>query len=68
MNVICTAVVEDERQRLNLCECVSILGIRPVVSGDTVCAEFTGAQSTADKLIELFSQFDVHGTVAVMRR
>ncbi len=61
MHIICTAIVEDERQRKNLCDCVGILGEKPCVSGNTVCVEYEGAISTIAKLIELFEQYPVHG-------
>lgn len=63
MNVICTAVVDDKRQVKNLCDCVGILGVKAVVDGSTVFAEYEGSRNTAEKLVELFKQFDVHGTV-----
>lgn len=61
MRIICTAVVEDERQRDNLCECVGILGGKPNVSGDTVSVEYNGPVRTASKYIELFEQYATHG-------
>ena len=61
MRVICTAVVEDDRLKANLCECVGILGGKPNISGNTVCIEYEGSDSTAEKFVELFSQYPVHG-------
>lgn len=61
MRVICTAVVEDERQRDNLCECVGILGGKPQISGNTVCIEYEGPERTATKYMELFEQYPTHG-------
>lgn len=61
MRIICTAVVPDERQRENLCECVRILGGQPNVSGDTVCVEHEGSISTITKFAELFEQYAFHG-------
>lgn len=60
MRVICAAVVEDSRQRENLCQCVNILGGVPCISGNTVCIEFEGRETTADKFIELFAQYPTH--------
>lgn len=61
MRIVCTAVVEDERQKSNLCECVGILGGKPNISGNTVCVEYDGPIRTASKFIELFEQYPVHG-------
>lgn len=60
MHVICTAMVDDDRSRQNLCECVKILGQRPQVSGKTVCVDYDGLNRTADKLVDVFSQFPCH--------
>lgn len=62
MNVICTAIVNDKRKAENLCDCVKKLGITPVVSGETVCAEYVGNKAIGTELVELFKQYDVHGT------
>lgn len=60
MRVICSATIEDERQRENLCTCVNILGGAPSISGNTVRAEYSGLRTTADKYIELFSNYPSH--------
>lgn len=61
MRLICTAMVEDERQRANLVECVKVLGCKPQISNDTICVEYEGSALPADKLIELFAQYPFHG-------
>ena len=60
MRVVCSAVLEDDRQRENLCQCVNILGGTPCISGNTVCVEYSGSETTVDKYIELFAQFPTH--------
>lgn len=60
MHIICTAVIEDDRQRKNLCQCVGILGGNPCQSGNTVCIEYDGSVITAEKYIELFAQYATH--------
>lgn len=61
MHVICTAMLDNEAQKANLCECVKILGGMPDVSGNTVCVEYDGGNTTAEKFVELFSQYPFHG-------
>lgn len=61
MRIICSAVVEEDLQRKNLCECVKILGGKPDVSGNTVCVEYEGSTTAIAKFIELFDQFPFHG-------
>ncbi|MBQ8984314.1 hypothetical protein IJ098_00445 [Candidatus Saccharibacteria bacterium] len=61
MHVICTAVVEDERQRENLCECVRILSCTPNVSGNTVCVEYDDKIAVAEALVDLFKHYPTHG-------
>ena len=60
MCVMCNATVEDERQRANLCECVKILGGNPAVTDLNVFVEYEGSNATAEKFIELFSQYSEH--------
>lgn len=61
MRVICTAVVNDGLQRQNLIECTKIIGVKPQVSGFSVCAEYEGSSSVCDKLVELYAQYPFHG-------
>ncbi len=61
MHILCTAVIENEQQRKNLCDCIKILGGVPDVSFDTVSVDFSGARDTADKFAELFAQYPHHG-------
>lgn len=61
MHVICTAVIEEERQRANLSDCVEILGGESQISGNTVCVEYDGEKDVANKFVELFKQFPFHG-------
>lgn len=68
MRVVCTAIVENEAQKSNLCQCVKILGGEPNVSGNTVCVEHDGSVSTVSKFVELFEQYPVHGVSTLSRR
>ena len=60
MRVICTALVENEMQKSNLCECVKILGGKPTISRDNVTVEYEGPTNIANKFVELFEQYAVH--------
>lgn len=60
MKVICTAVVENPQQRDNLKQCVEILGGVPNIAGDTVCVEYDGEPSKAEKFIELYEHYVRH--------
>lgn len=55
------AVVNDERQQKNLCDCVGILGAKAEVNGDVVYVDYEGATQTAEKLMELFKQYTFNG-------
>lgn len=55
------AVVGDERQRKNLCDCVGILGAKAETNDDTVYVDFEGPKETAEKLMELFKQYRFNG-------
>lgn len=61
MRIVCSAIVDEELQRGNLCKCVEILGGKADVSGNTVCVECVGSADTAAKFIALFEQFPFHG-------
>lgn len=65
MQMICVAVVDSDKQRANLCECVRIIGGVPKVDGKTVYVEYSGPEDTADKYKELFSQFPVNGITTI---
>ena len=58
MRVSCAAVVPDERQRDNLCQCVRILGAVPVVLGETVSVDYSGL--FAERVVELFSHYSTN--------
>lgn len=60
MHVICTATVEDERQRDNLCRCVMILGGMPIVDGEVVSVEYMGDDMKASKMADLFEEYTEH--------
>ena len=60
MHIICTAIVDDYLNIKNLCDRTKILGCKPCVSGNTVCVEFTGPRTTAEKIIDLFENYTVH--------
>lgn len=59
--VICTAIVENDIQKSNLCECIKILGGKPQVSGNTVSVEFEGTANNISKFIDLFEQYPYYG-------
>ena len=61
MRVSCSATIEEQLQRENLVQCANIIGVSPVILGDTVFADYDGDVKTADKLMELFQQFPFHG-------
>ena len=61
MRVTCSATIEEQLQRENLVQCANIIGVSPVILGDTVFADYDGDVKTADKLMELFQQFPFHG-------
>lgn len=65
MDIICTAVLDNNKQIQNLCECIEILGGMPCVSGNTVCVEYHGIKAKAEKFIELFEQYARHGICSV---
>lgn len=60
MHVICTATIDDERLRDNLCDCVKILGGMPMVDGNTVRVEYLGDDLRASKMAELFEEYSNH--------
>ena len=61
MRVICTANVKDDRQKANLCECIGILGGKPIVEGDTIGVEYEGPNATVEKFVELFCHYPIYG-------
>lgn len=61
MKVTCTAIVEEPKQRDNLCECIEIIGGYPDVVGNTVFAEYDGESKKAHRLMSLFKQYPFHG-------
>lgn len=65
MRVICSAVVEEDLQRKNLCECVKILGGQPEISGNTVSVEYEGPARSVSKFAGLFEQFPFHGVTTL---
>lgn len=60
MRIICTAVLDNDMQKDNLAQCVRILGGVPTVNRSTVCVEYDGSPSKAEKFIKLFEQFSRH--------
>lgn len=60
MHIVCTAVVDDERQRNNLCDCVKILGGMPTVAGNTVSVEYMGDDMRASQMVTLFEEYANH--------
>lgn len=68
MRVVCIALVENEMQKSNLCQCIKILGGEPSASGNTVCTECNGSISAISKFIELFEQYPIHGIIITSRK
>lgn len=52
---VCSAVVSDEKKRVNLCECVRILGGFPIECGDEVSVVYAGEKATVMALV--FQQY-----------
>lgn len=59
--IVCTAIVDNDVQKGNLCECIKILGGKPQVSGNTVSVEFEGTANNISKFIDLFEQYPYYG-------
>ena len=58
----CSATVENELQQKNLCDCIKILGGKPVQYGTTISVQYEGEK--ADTMIDLFSNFVDHSIEA----
>ena len=61
MLLTCHARLYDDSQIENLCQCVKILGGKPCVKGNDVSVTYDGSNITADKFVELFENYPVHG-------
>ena len=61
MMLSCNAVVDNDQQIANLCQCIEILGGMPRVRRNTVCVDYNGPKDKAEKFIELFEQYSRHG-------
>ena len=61
MKVICNATVPNDKQLLNLCECIKIIGADYYLKGDKVYAEYIGDQESAELLADLFRHYPLHG-------
>ena len=61
MLVVCNALLDNDMQIENLCQCIKILGGNPQVDGCSVSVTFEGATATAEKFVELFEQYPFHG-------
>ena len=57
MMLHCEAIVEEELLQKNLCDCIKIIGGKPVQIGDTISVDYTGEPT---KVIALFEQFPNH--------
>ena len=61
MKIRCSAVVENDMQLKNLCQCVRMLGGRPIkTSDDTVSVEYEGIKERVDKFASLFENYFHH--------
>ena len=63
--VHCEAEVQVEELRKNLCQCITIIGGKPIVNGDIVSVDYQGTKP--DKMIALFDHFPVHN-ITVMKK
>lgn len=61
MKVMCNATVPDEKQMQNLGECISIVGADFYIKGNTVFAEYEGAEEKGELLVDIFRQYPFHG-------
>lgn len=57
MMLHCEAIVEEELLQKNLCDCIKIIGGKPIQDGNKISVDYTGEPS---KAIALFEQFQVH--------
>ena len=65
MRVKCAATIPDEKKRMSFYKCVQIIGGRPEIIGNDVCAEYEGVASIAAKYIDLFErceEYDIRST------
>lgn len=61
MRVICSAVVQDQRQKEILCGKVSYLNGVPILFGRSVVSvDYEGEGPQAEKFIELFEEYTRH--------
>ena len=65
MLVSCTALIDNEAQIENLCQCIEILGGKPEVDGCSVGVAYEGNQVTAEKFIELFEHYPFHNITVI---
>ena len=65
MLISCTAILDNDLQIENLCQCIKILGGKPCVEGCAVNLVYEGNNKTAEKFIDLFEQYPVHGVSAI---
>lgn len=63
MHIICSAAIENEKQRDNLFDCIKILGGMPMVEGNVVSVEYMGDDMKASKIIALFEEYPDHALV-----
>lgn len=60
-HIICSAIVENDAQKENLCECIKILGGVPEVCENVVSVECEGSAKNMSKFICLFEQYPYYG-------
>ena len=61
MKVVCTASIDEEKQRETLCECLKIFGVDVAMNKKTVCVEYDGDPAVCSALVELFEDYKNHG-------
>lgn len=65
MVVSCNAIVDNDQQIANLCQCIQILGGVPHVRKNIVCVDYEGDKAKAEKFIELFEHYSRHGITVI---
>ena len=60
--VHCGAEVWEEQLRNNLCQCITIIGGKPIVNGNNVSVDYKGKP---DKMVALFDHFPVHNITVI---
>ena len=61
MRVVCTASVDDEKQRDTLVECLKVFGVDVAMNKKTICIEYGGDPTVGSALVEVFEDYKNHG-------